>query len=122
MIGLEITQLRLDTQIMNILDKLDRNLQNKILLIAYESYPARLIWPDLCAQLINEFTEFQIQCCVFYLANHQLLEINAYEDYSKPYEDILTIKITHNGIDFIRDDGGLTAILKVMTVQPRQTI
>lgn len=98
------------------MDKFDRENQRKLLQFLYDTYPEEL------TSLQNE----ELQCLfpgwenyianLLYLEQHQLItsglkcSMSTYVPVNRPF-------ITHRGIDFIRDDGGLGAILNIQTVK-----
>lgn len=90
----------------------DREVQRRILELARDAYPAALNAPKSADfgmdndGLLREVT---------YLKEHGLLDIRVTE-YSETRQ-LREIKITARGIDFLADDGGLTAILGVVTVR-----
>ncbi|MCB3207583.1 hypothetical protein H5875_25550 [Klebsiella pneumoniae] len=56
---------------------------------------------------------------LLYLAGHGLIEIRLSNEISRRLPSVIDsfTKITSKGIDFIRDDGGLGAILNVQTIK-----
>lgn len=88
-------------------DLIDRALQRKILEVLSTQYPhawcvdPRETFPDSNAYSVN----------IHYLAEHGLLTSSGL-----PVQR-LEPKITAKGIDFLADDGGLGAILEVVTVK-----
>ncbi|HBQ8757060.1 TPA: hypothetical protein L9Z02_004101 [Klebsiella pneumoniae] len=56
---------------------------------------------------------------ILYLAGHGLIEVKLSNEIGRrlPYVIDSFTKITSKGIDFIRDDGGLGAILNVQTIK-----
>ncbi|HED2701121.1 TPA: hypothetical protein R4Z25_000093 [Klebsiella oxytoca] len=56
---------------------------------------------------------------IFYLADHGLIEARMSNEMGRRFPSVVDsfTKITSRGIDFIRDDGGLGAILNVQTIK-----
>ena len=74
-------------------------------------------------RLVNLFgTERNLYSNLWYLDQHGLIE-NFHLNTRAPYEDITDlilierIKITTKGVDFICDDGGISAIINVTTIK-----
>lgn len=90
---------------------LDRELQRNILRSMANQYPE--VVP--IQSLKNEFPEQNVEINLHYLTEHALIDANiqlkggAYS-YGSP-------RINHRGMDFLADDGGLAAILGVVTVK-----
>ncbi|ALQ94278.1 hypothetical protein XFPR_07105 [Xylella fastidiosa] len=98
------------------MDKFNRNRQRRLLELAREVYP----WPA-AINAINtpEFDMNIIRAEVHYLAGHGLIEcegtsINESDDWA------FMITLTPRGIDFLAEDGGLSAILGVVNVRLTQ--
>lgn len=104
------------------MDKFPRHIQNKLLTALYEVYPDPLNGTD-CLDLLTEFGDFSNQIAnIKYLVDHGLISENSLNKLSSSNGDTYTLcpnfmTITTKGIDFIRDDGGLSAILNVMTIK-----
>ena len=94
---------------------IDRLLQNKILQIASTCYP-RAVNNEL-NKLFQEFSEIKMFANLEYLAKHKLLESNPYTESVDGIFSLSIVRITHRGLDFLADDGGLSAILDVVTVK-----
>lgn len=101
--------------------KYDRALQLEILNSLIDAAPGHLTSAQE-HQLINKFESYEhFVACMLYLKMHGLVS----EPFaiSKSYEGIEyifnshTCAITHDGIDFLLDDGGLSAILRVQTIR-----
>lgn len=101
--------------------KIDRTIQLEILQRLAEAYPNGLL--PLAPHLETTDDEQTVIANTLYLSEHGLVEIgysrrNAFnlkpeDSWSEPRET----KITASGIDFLREDGGLRAILGVVTVK-----
>lgn len=98
------------------MDKFDRTIQRETLQLLYAVYPNELtsvqmyeiecLYPDADSLTAN----------LLYLHQHQLI-VSGLKSSSGEYVMVNRPTITHRGIDFIRDDGGLGAILNVQTVK-----
>lgn len=96
---------------------LDRELQRKILLTLSEHYPAGIL--EEIEELGQDRKHVLVQ--LFYLAEHGLLEngygksdfIGAETEFFCKQESVITAK----GLDFLEDDGGLSAVLGVQTIK-----
>lgn len=98
------------------MDKFDRSIQRETLQLLYAAYPNELtsvqmdeierLYPDADSLIAN----------MLYLQQHQLI-ISGLKESTEGYVLVNRPTITHKGIDFIRDDGGLGAILNVQTIK-----
>ena len=91
---------------------LDRALQRQILTAAAERYPAQVAVTDLGFSQ----TDPALVRTAMYLHEHGLLSATASQSISGP-PVVLLLKATAKGLDFLQDDGGLTALLGVLTVR-----
>lgn len=92
--------------------KLDRDAQRRILERLAEDYPE-----TVPADFLYEHVEPQkLTANVSYLQEHGLIEANYYGSKSMG-NPVLTASITHKGMDFLLGDGGLSAILGVITIR-----
>lgn len=91
---------------------LDRDLQKNILESLRDTYPEKC---NIDAFL--DVTNGQHQANLFYLEEHGLIESGATRNNMDGRRQMLIAQITANGLDFIEDDGGLGAILNVVTVK-----
>ncbi|WP_369788353.1 hypothetical protein [Rouxiella sp. WC2420] len=100
------------------MDKFDRTIQNRILQCLYEAHPE--------APESSDFKKFEellggfeiLVSNMLYLSGHGLIstEVNSYLGGKKALNLQKTI-ISSKGIDFLRNDGGLGAILNVINVR-----
>jgi len=99
------------------MDKFDRNVQRDLLLALYESSPEGISSTE-SNNFENSFGGVANYVAnLRYLAEHGLLACKI-DRYSHGYEITPELmKITNKGIDFIRNDGGLGAILNVVNVR-----
>ncbi|GGE26776.1 hypothetical protein SAMN05421774_11229 [Gemmobacter megaterium] len=93
---------------------LDRDLQRRILVALAELYPAAMALPDLSPQFRAEPLFVRN---LMYLSGHGLVVASAVRKSPASMPEILRAEITPRGLDFLADDGGLTAILGVVTVK-----
>lgn len=93
---------------------LDRGLQRRILMALAELYPAAMSLPDLSPQFR---AEPQFIRNLMYLSGHGLVTVSAFRKSFAALPEIREAEITPRGLDFLADDGGLTAILGVVTVK-----
>lgn len=94
--------------------ELDRKLQLKVLDFLRSAYPEPY---DL--QELSEFdTHPHFAGNLFYLEEHRLIKATAKRErqYGAPSYIQMAV-ITAQGLDFLEDDGGLTAILKMVTIR-----
>lgn len=89
---------------------LDRELQLTILQVLRPVYPE---W--LGQETFPSRSKEELDATLSYLAEHGLLELNVAR--YKGISIISSAKITAAGLDFLADDGGLSAILGVVTVR-----
>lgn len=90
---------------------LSRELQNQILTELAEAYPLS------CEPTCLETVEPKIKAAnLFYLMQHNLIEeaVQVSQDNRFSFHDTT---ITHSGLDFLADDGGLSAILGAVTIR-----
>ncbi len=99
----------------------DRELQLKILEALKNFYPDRRspkAWEDkIFDHQPTEEDKAKRQFNCWYLEEHGLIEIFMFKRIDKEGEFTGHCKITAKGIDFLADDGGLSAILNTVTVK-----
>lgn len=96
--------------------KLDRELQNTLLKALADFYPQFMGLTALGSKYErNEFPENEgkLLANLIYLQQHQLIVIRK----AQCDGDEASFAITHQGLDFLADDGGLSAILGVVTIR-----
>lgn len=92
--------------------RLDREAQRRLLERLAEEYPE-----DVSADFLYECIDPNLLAAnVSYLEEHELLTA-AYHGAKWRGNPVLSARLTHKGFDFIQDDGGLGAILDVVTVK-----
>lgn len=94
---------------------IDRLLQNKILQIASNHYPQDA--SDEITKLFDTYDANKVIANLEYLAQHRLIESEPYTESVDGIFSLNIIRINHRGLDFLADDGGLSAILNVVTVK-----
>lgn len=97
--------------------KLDRALQKRILEAAAEAYPFPAPY-NLYIELGAEETKERVDANLCYLGEHRLIR-PCFEITGDGYAIHTTIGIqcTEKGMDFLEDDGGVSAILNTVTVR-----
>ena len=104
------------------MDKFPRDKQNQLLTILYDKFPDELSSEEYDTQVKLFGTERNLYSNLWYLYQHGLIE-DFHLKTRALYDDITDliliekIKITTKGVDFIRDDGGLSAIINVTTIK-----
>ena len=100
--------------------KLDRQYQNDLLTFLLNDYPGYEKAYEYCDKLQKE-DENKYMANVVYLQNHELVEDGAELQFGANgrtyYRYSAFPQIAHKGIDFMLQDGGLSAILNVQTVK-----
>lgn len=94
---------------------LDRELQRQILNIAAKVYPRPV--GDELDELYEPLDDHLLAANLRYLEQHGLIELKSVYisvDGLFSFGDVL---ITHKGMDFLADDGGLSAILGTVTIK-----
>jgi len=94
--------------------KINRELQLELLQMLCECYPDKLSSNNLPEHI--RYDVETITANMAYLTEHGLIETGWFKSLSDPIQ-WTSAKLTCRGIDFLRDDGGLTAILGVVTVK-----
>lgn len=104
------------------MDKFDRNLQREILKCCIDAYPnaIRDLGDDYRCDAISSSPKDKLIANLFYLSGHNLITINPGKsviDEDSTYSILDSAEITCRGIDFMQNDGGLSAILNVQTIK-----
>jgi len=95
------------------MEKLDRNFQLEILKVAADHYPQMLYVHD--GELAGRGgSEVSVNCA--YLQEHGLLDVKWLGTMDMGMS-ILHVRATAKGLDFLANDGGLSAILGVITIR-----
>ncbi|WP_407250072.1 hypothetical protein [Klebsiella aerogenes] len=100
------------------MDKFDRNVQRELLKELYEASPHG-INRERDSYYKSVFgSEDNLVANLIYLRDHGLIDCHLQQVMTGAYMVMLdNTKITNKGSDFIRDDGGLSAILNVQTIK-----
>ncbi|MCU6666079.1 hypothetical protein [Silvania hatchlandensis] len=100
------------------MDKYNRTAQHELLKELYDRAPYG-ITQERKPYYMQSFGNIDnLVANLFYLHEHELLECLFRKDLSgKIFVQLEGLKITSKGIDFIRDDGGLGAILNVHSIK-----
>lgn len=93
--------------------KIGRNVQRTVLDRLAAAYPRHIDFDGL-ADLFDK-NEDMTWCCK-YLHEHGLVRAKI-TDYVDGSQEVLYAEITAKGLDFLEDDGGLSAILGVVTIK-----
>lgn len=95
--------------------KFDRELQKDILQKCISIYPEYTSW-RLFPPEIMDYGDDVLSANIVYLSEHGLISIrNRTSD--DPYSFLDNMRASHRGIDFMLNDGGLSAILDVQTIK-----
>lgn len=96
-------------------EKFDRELQREILKCCIASYPAHTTWNSFDPEII-QIDDVKLSANIIYLAEHGLLTIREQRS-DDPYSFLDNMRATCKGVDFMQNDGGLSAILNVQTIK-----
>ncbi|MCQ9120940.1 hypothetical protein [Rodentibacter pneumotropicus] len=109
---------------------LDRNIQREILHTLYETYPepnfhafysvtkdSSKVMGTSIKYCYPHCSSEQLKINLFYLQEHNLVENAVRPSASGYYVDMNNARLTHKGVDFLLDDGGLSAILGTVIVK-----
>lgn len=94
---------------------MNRELQNQILTLAAEAYPES-IYPGY-NNTLDQLEERKFAAALKYLEQNYLIEKKSFTLSIDNFYSFGGITITNRGLDFLSDDGGLSAILNVVTVR-----
>lgn len=96
---------------------LNRALQQEILIQTANAYPFALGYEELSSGIWVNTDIKELGKELQYLVEHGLLQKDAISISLDNQIGLQNIKITKDGIDFLQADGGLSAILNVVTVR-----
>ena len=96
------------------MDKFNRAREREILFRLAEAHPKAIISNTEDEKPFFSLAGYKSE--LFYLAGHNLIEIK-HDHYLDGDIVVYSAKITSQGIDFIKDDGGIAAILGTITVK-----
>ncbi len=94
---------------------LDRDLQRRILLALREPYPS--FGDDLLQPAVFECSEETMNRQLAYLHGHELITGKWALGYRAIDAYCTDVRLTSKGIDLLEDDGGISAVLGVVTVK-----
>lgn len=97
------------------MDKFDRELQRHLLTVCISSYPKNATLKDYDGKILK-IEDDKLFANMVYLHQHGLIQIEPNIN-NDPFELLPKIKATAAGVDFMLNDGGLSAILKVHTIK-----
>ncbi|BAP28891.1 hypothetical protein AABD69_08950 [Edwardsiella piscicida] len=102
-------------------DKYDRGPQRKLLLALYDARP-HPVAPEVLAEIERDFgTDDCFTDNIIYLKEHGLIDchlcVSSDGTRNKFSWGSDTLRLTAAGVDFVRNDGGLGAILNVQTIR-----
>uniref|UniRef100_I2Q5D6 Uncharacterized protein n=1 Tax=Desulfovibrio sp. U5L TaxID=596152 RepID=I2Q5D6_9BACT len=89
----------------------DRELQGEILRYLSAKYPGKAQTEEIPGNEKDNFDR-----CMCYLKEHELIDFGIIKAF-RASDNFINIKISAKGIDFLADDGGLGAILDVVTIR-----
>lgn len=99
------------------MDKFPRDKQNELLMFLYDKFPNNITNAEY-KNLTNLFgSTDNFVANVWYLSKHGLVENCIQWGADDKIIYYQNLKITEKGVDFIRDDGGLSSILNVTTIK-----
>ncbi|KAF1368741.1 hypothetical protein [Yokenella regensburgei] len=98
------------------MDKFDRTRQREFLQGLCDAYPEELTNEQL-EELLTPFADEKTTTANLLYLEKQGLIFSGLQEVAVGYHLVNRPSITHKGIDFIRDDGGLGAILNVQTIK-----
>jgi len=102
------------------MEKFDRQLQREMLTILINAFPESPGKTEYESSIISECHHLKLAANLLYLHQHQLIHIQRIESVIEPEDWIWLFNyasVTCKGIDFMLNDGGLSAILNVQTVR-----
>ncbi|CAM1653704.1 unnamed protein product [Bartonella apis] len=97
-------------------NNIDRELQLKLLSGLSGAYPDRYDFRRIVDLAPQGTPANKITSNLKYLEDHGLVALTVFNDISRGMQ-VVSANITAKGLDFLADDGGLTAVLGVVTVK-----
>jgi len=97
-------------------NNIDRELQLKLLSGLSGAYPDRYDFRRIVDLAPQGTPANKITSNLKYLEDHGLVALTVFKDISRGMQ-VVSANITAKGLDFLADDGGLTAVLGVVTVK-----
>lgn len=104
------------------MDKFDRELQREILKVCIEAYPRTVdeLGNDYVSEITMSAPLDKLLANLFYLSGHGLItfpRMGSNLDDQLAFSILDMSSVTCKGIDFMLNDGGLSAILNVQTIK-----
>lgn len=99
------------------MDKFDRERQNHILKVLYDCYPNSAGMVHGSGFNFGITDDNDLVANLFYLEGHGLIVSGVFASSDGFAWDNYQTRIKPKGIDFIRDDGGIGAVLNVQTIR-----
>jgi hypothetical protein len=96
---------------------LNRALQQEILIQTANAYPFALSYEELSSGIWKNTDEKELARELQYLVENKFLDKDAIFFSIDNQISLGNVKITSRGMDFLQEDGGLSAILNVVTVR-----
>lgn len=97
------------------MERFDRELQREILLACIRAYPGDTS-SSILPPIITSANDDKLAANIIYLSEHGLLVVSP-QATDDEYILANNLRITCRGIDFMRNDGGLTSVLNVQTIK-----
>lgn len=99
------------------MDKFDRAKQRELLQKLYDLSP--YVMDESEADYFNELfgDEYTFYANLLYLEGHGLIDSGVTLGFGEADLNLSKLKLNHKGIDFIREDGGLGAIINILTIR-----
>ncbi|HGM6837236.1 TPA: hypothetical protein ACKP7D_000966 [Serratia marcescens] len=98
------------------MEKFDREFQLHLLTVCAAAYPENAMASSFDKETIINAGNQKIFANIHYLHEHELIVLEEQRS-DDPYYILDYVRATKNGIDFLLNDGGLSAILNVQTVR-----
>lgn len=103
------------------MSKFNRYLQREILALAIDAYPAYIGHKHskipASYELLKNAKEDLVYPNIHYLHEHSLINFDKIGYRNNNSNPLAWVKATSHGIDFVQQDGGLSAILNVKTIR-----
>lgn len=97
------------------MEKFDRELQRYLLAVSIKAYPGNTSWDDYEPERVM-IDDNKLLANIIYLSQHGLITVER-DQTDNPFPLLQRISATAAGVDFMLNDGGLTAILNVQTIR-----
>lgn len=97
------------------MEKFDRELQKEILKVCIDAYPEYTTYSQFAPVAIG-IDSIKLSANILYLKEHSLITIKDQKS-NDPWMFLDHMRATTKGIDFMLNDGGLSAILNVQSIK-----